>query len=68
MKIIKIFNISPKAIQIDLEGGEYAQIYEFGKTQYTTTSDRIKKSTLVNLKKDILLVGWDAEKLEKLYI
>lgn len=68
MKITKISNIYPKAIQIDMDNGEWCQIYEFGKTLYTTTSDRVKKSTLVELKKDILLVNWDSEKLTQLYI
>lgn len=68
MKILKISNIAPKAIQIDFENEEWAQIYEFGKTQYTTTSDKIKKSTLVNIKKDCLLVEWNSEKLTQLYI
>lgn len=68
MKITKITNLYPKAIQVDMDNGEWAQIYEFGKTLYTTTSDRVKKSTLVELKKDILLVDWDATKLTQLYI
>jgi hypothetical protein len=68
MKILKIFNIAPKAIQIEFEDGEYAQIFHFGKTLYSSTSEKVKKSTLVNLKRDILLVNWSAQELEKLYV
>jgi len=68
MKIIKITNLYPKAIQIDFEEGEWAKLYEFGWTIVSITSDRIKKSTLLNLKKDAKLCEWDASKLENLYI
>ena len=68
MKIEKISNIAPKAIQIDFEDGEWARLYEFGWTIISNTSDKIKKSTLVELKKDAKLFDWDASKLEKLYV
>jgi hypothetical protein len=68
MKIIKISNIAPKAIQIDMDNGEWGQMWQFGHTIYTSTSDNFKKSNLVNIKKDAQLVEWNAEKLEKLYI
>lgn len=68
MKIIKISNIAPKAIQIDFEENEWARLYEFGSTVISNTSDRIKKSILVNIKKDAKLFEWNAKELEKLYI
>lgn len=68
MKITKIVNIAPKAIQIDLEGGEWARLWQFGKTVFSETSDSVKKSTLVNIKRDAQLVEWKAGKLEHLYI
>ena len=67
MKIEKISNIAPKAIQIDFEDGEWARLYEFGWTIISNTSDKIKKSTLVELKKDARLYEWDSEKLTQLY-
>lgn len=68
MKITKIFNIAPKAIQIELDNGEWAKLWDWGKTIYTQTSDKVKKSTLVELKKDAQLFEWEASKLEQLYI
>lgn len=68
MKITKIFNIAPKAIQIDIDDGEWAQMWQFGHSIYTSVSDGFRKSNLVNIKKDAQLVGWDAKELEKLYI
>lgn len=68
MKIIKISNIYPKAIQIEFEEGGWARLYKFGNVVYSEVSDRIKKSTLVNIKKDAQLVNWDSKELEKLYL
>lgn len=68
MKILKISNIAPKAIQIDLENEQWVQMWKFGHTIYTSTSDKVKKSTLVNIKKDAELVNWNEKELEKLYL
>lgn len=65
---MKIYNIAPKAIQIDLDNGEWAQMWQFGHSVYTSVSDGFRKSNLVNIKKDAPLFNWDASKLEKLYI
>lgn len=68
MKILKISNIAPKAIQIDMDNGEWCQMWQFGHSIYTSVSDGFRKSNLVNIKKDVELFNWDASKLEKLYI
>lgn len=67
MKVARVFNIAPKAVQIDFDNGEWAKLYEFGKTIVSEVSDGVKKSTLINIKKDCLSVEWDGEELEKLY-
>ncbi len=68
MKVTKIFNIAPKAIQIDLENEQWAQMWQFGHTIYTNVSDGFRKSNLVNIKKDALLCEWNSEKLKQLYL
>lgn len=67
-RIIKISNIAPKAIQIDLDNGEWARLHQFGKTVFSEVSDGMKKSTLVELKKDVQLFEWNSQKLKELYI
>ncbi len=68
MKITKITNLYPRAIQIDLDNGEWAQMWQFGHSIYSIVSDGFRKSNLINIKKDAQLFDWRAEKLEKLYI
>lgn len=68
MKILKISNIAPKAIQIDMDNGEWAVLHNFGKTIYSEVSNGFRKSNLVNIKKDAQLCEWNAEKLTQLYI
>lgn len=68
MKILKISNIAPKAIQIDLDNGEWAQMWQFGHSIYTSVSDGFRKSNLASIKKDVELFNWNSQELEKLYI
>ena len=47
---------------------QFAVFTKFGKTTYSTTSPGILKSTLVNIKNDIKILGFEAEVMRKLYI
>jgi hypothetical protein len=68
VKIKDIYNVYQKAIKIDMDDGEWAVLHNFGKTVYSEVSDGMRKSNLVNLKKDAQLVEWNAEKLKQLYL
>jgi hypothetical protein len=68
VKIKDIYNVYQKAIKIDMDDGEWAVLHNFGETVYSEVSDGMKKSNLVNIKKDAQLCEWDAEKLKELYL
>ena len=57
-----------RCIKVVFNDRQWAHFHEFGKTILTCTSDDVLKSTLSELKKDILKSEWDVQQLREWYI
>ena len=55
-------------IAVTFNDGEGCVFHKFGKTIYTTTTPRVLKKTLVNLKKDVKDTNFNVEELKKLWV
>ena len=55
-------------IKVTFNDTEYCIFHKFGKDILTTTSPRVLKKTLVNLKKDVKDTNFNVEELKKLWI
>ena len=66
-KVVSISDIGG-SISVIFNDTEYCMFHRFGKDILTTTSPRVLKKTLVNLKKDIKDTNFNVEELKKLWI
>ena len=55
-------------IKVTFNDTEYCIFHKFGKDILTTTSPRVLKKTLVNLKKDVKDTNFNVEELKKLWV
>lgn len=67
LKITSLKVIGNK-IELEFDNSESAVVYKFGNTLYSTVSDGLNKSSLNEFKSAVYKLGFDEEKLKKIYL